>query len=517
MKKILFSIKIILIAALLVVSQQSCTKLDERVYSDLNGDILFDDPANLVYGLGVAYTNLYQLLGHKYGAVGMDAGTDLLIVPQRGGDWYDGGEWHRYHRHEWTSTDTYVGRWWNTLFYGVNTCNRLIFTFDALEGVDTEPAIAELRGLRALYYLWLIDIYGNVPIVDSFDVPADFKPATKSRKEVYSFIESELNEVMPLLSKSTGLDYFGRVNYYTAQTMLAKLYINAEVYTGTPQWEKAMNAVDTVMGGGYSLAANFFSNFEEDATLSPEYIMGLHFDRLEAPAFEVHLFTLHYNLVNKYQLQDNTWNGICAQESFYHMFDADTNDVRRKSILFGFQYEDDGTIIEDPSYEKFDPNDVTKPTDPDGAALNLTPEVNMLEPNCLRQAGARVAKYPFILGSDRYTSNDMPIFRYADILLMKAELLLRQGDAGGALQYVNEVRARAGAVAATEISMETLLDERAREFFAEGQRRSDMIRFGVYGNPRWEKPEQSQSYTTIWPVPQSQIDVNQNLIQNPGY
>jgi len=322
---------------------------------------------------------------------------------------------------------------------------------------------------------------------------------------------------MPLLSKSTGLDYFGRVYYYVAQTILAKLYINAEVYTGTPQWNKAMDAVDTVMGGGYSLATDFFSNFEEDATMSPEYIMGLHNDRLEAPAFEVHLFTLHYNLVNKYQIQDNTWNGIFAQESFYHLFDNDPNDVRLNSILFGFQFEDDGTPIEDPSYEKFDPNDVTKPTDPDGAPLNLTPEVNMLEPNCLRQAGARVAKYPFILGSDRYTSNDIPIFRYADILLMKAELLLRQGDAGGALQYVNEVRTRANAAPLTEMNMEILLDERARELFAEGQRRSDMIRFGVYGNSRWEKPDQSPSYTTIWPIPQSQIDVNQNLIQNPGY
>ena len=517
MKKILFSIKIILVAALLVVSQQSCTNLDERVYSDLNGDILFDDPDNLIYGFGLAYTNLYQFFGHKYGVIGSEAGTDLLVVPQRGGDWYDGGEWHRYHRHEWTSTEAYVGRAWTMLFKGVNTCNRLIFTFESLEDVDTEPAVAELRGLRAFYYLWLVDIYGNVPIVDSFDVPEDYKPATNSRQEVYDFVETELLEVMPLLSKSTGLDYFGRINYYTAQTMLAKLYINAEVYTGTPQWSKAMDAVDTVMGGGYSLAANFFSNFEEDATMSPEYIMGLHNDRLEAPAFEVHLFTLHYNLVNKYEIQDNTWNGICAQESFYHLFDVDTNDVRRKSILFGFQYEADGTLIEDPSYEKFDPNDVTKPTDPDGAPLNLTPEVNMLEPNCLRQAGARVAKYPFILGSDRYTSNDIPIYRYADILLMKAELLLRQGDAGGALQYVNEVRTRSNAAPLTEMTMEILLDERARELFAEGHRRSDMIRFGVYGNPRWEKPEQSQSYTTIWPVPQSQIDVNQNLIQNPGY
>ncbi len=516
MKKILFSIKIVLVAILIVGSQQSCTKLDERVYSDLNGDKLFDDPDNLIYGFGVAYTNLYQLLGHKNGVVGMDAGTDLLVVPQRGGDWYDGGEWIRYHRHEWTSTDGYIGRWWTMLYKGVNTCNRLIFTFESVEDIDTAPAIAELRALRAMYYWWLVDIYGNVPISATFDVPEGFMPETNTRQEVYDFIESELLEVMPDLSKNTGLEYFGRMNYYAAQTVLAKLYINAEVYTNTPQWSKAMTAVDSVMGGGYTLQADFFSNFVEDATASQEYILGLHFDRVEAAAFEVHLFTLHYNLAAKYEFEDNSWNGIAAQETFFHLFDADTNDTRRNSILFGFQYYDDGTVVEDPSYEKFNPADPTY-RDPDGAPLNLTPEINMLEPKCLRQAGARVAKYPFINGSDRYTGNDMPIFRYADILLMKAELLLRAGDVGGALDYVNIVRARANATPLLDLTMESLLDERARELFAEGHRRSDMIRFGTYGEARWEKPDMSLSHTTIWPIPQGQIDVNPNLIQNIGY
>ncbi len=516
MKKKLYIVKIALIAVMIAGFSQSCTKLDETVYSDLNGNTLFDNPDNLVYGLGVAYTNLYQLLGHKYGAVGMEAGTDLCVVPQRGGDWYDGGEWIRYHRQEWTPQEAYISRWWNILYYGINTCNRLMYTFENLEDVDTKPAIAELRGLRALYYWWLVDIYGNVPIMDRFDVPDDYKPETKSRQEVYNFIESELLDIMPYLSKNTGLEYFGRVNYYVAQTILAELYINAEVYTGTPQWDKAEAAVDSVMSGGYSLAADFFSNFREDATASPEYILGLHFDRVEAPAFEIHLFTLHYNLAAKYQFEDNCWNGIAAQESFFHMFDADTNDARRNSILFGFQYFDDGTVVEDPSYEKFNPQDPTY-RDPDGAPLNLTPAINMLEPKCLRQAGARVAKYPFIVGSDRYTSNDMPIFRLGEIYLMKAELRLRKGDAAGALEYVNRLRNRAGAAPLTELTMESLSDEYARELFAEGKRRTQLIRFGKYTEARWEKPDVSPDYVKLWPIPQDQIDVNPNLVQNPGY
>jgi hypothetical protein len=130
------------------------------------------------------------------------------------------------------------------------------------------------------------------------------------------------------------------------------------------------------------------------------------------------------------------------------------------------------------------------------------------------------------LGSDRYTSNDFPIFRYADVLLMKAELLLLAGDAGGALTYVNEVRARAGAEGLTELTFETLLAERGRELYVEGHRRSDMIRFslpdyagtaGIYYAPRWEKADQSPEYVKLWPIPQSAISVNPNLLQNDGY
>lgn len=506
----------LLLLSILILSgffNNSCTKLDEEVYSDLTGELFFEDPDNLIYAFGTAYTNLYALIGHKYGMVGIEAGTDLLVVPQRGGDWLDGGEWHRWHRHTWTSSEGYIERWWNNVFFGITTCNRLIFQFQQVEGVDTEPAIAELRGLRALYYYWLVDLYGNVPIVDRYDVPEDFKPETKSRQEVYNFIESELLDIMDKLSRETGLVYFGRINYYVAQMILAKLYINAEVYTGTEQWQKALVACDSIIGSdNYMLENDYFANFTEDATMSSEHILGLHFDMVDAAQFEIHLFTLHYNLSSKYSFEDSPWNGICAQEDFFNYFDS--TDLRRGGLLHGFQYNNEGDPIEDPSYEKF-PNN---PFDPDGTHLNLTPEVTMLEPNCLRQAGARIAKFPFIEGSTRYTSNDFPIFRYADVLLMKAEILLRTGgDLGEALNLVNLVRERAGVEAFGTLYLDMLIEERARELFAEGHRRSDLIRFGKYFDTRWEKENISPDYTKIWPIPESQINANENLIQNPGY
>jgi hypothetical protein len=527
MKKFQTILKIFLAAVLLVVSQPSCTKLEEKVYSDLTADKLFSDPDNLIYAFGVGYTSLYALVGHKYGMVGMECGTDELIVPQRGGDWLDGGEWHRFHRHTWTPDDNYLNHWWQNIFgNGITNCNKLIYQFENQEGeVDFTPAISELRALRALYYYWLIDIFGNVPIVDRIDGPT--KPATNSRQEVYDFIEKELIESMPHLSKETGLPVYGRINYYTAQMILAKLYLNAEVYTGAAQWDKALDVCDTIIGSGkYSLSGDFFSNFVADASGSQEVIMGVPFDQIFSPQFEIHLFTLHYSLPEKFGIVSASWNGICFQESFFNLFEE--GDTRRNGLLFGPQFFDNGDPVIDPSWERFNPQNPTY-KDPDGENLNLTPYVNMLEPYCLRQSGARVAKFPFIEGSDRYISNDFPIFRYADVLLMKAEALLRLGRGAEALPLVNEVRARAGVESLTEVTIQNLIEERGRELYAEGHRRSDLIRFSTgdmalspdnpmnYFAARWEKPDVSPSHVSLWPVPQRQIDVNENLEQNPGY
>lgn len=509
--------KILIVTLLLALVQYSCTKLDEQVYSDLTGELFFENPDNLIYAFGAAYTNFYGLIGHKYGMVGKDAGTDMLVVPQRGGDWYDGGEWHRYHRQTWTADEGYVSFWWLNCYTGINKCNQLILQFQGVEGETSEIAVAELRALRALYYYWLIDLYGNVPIVDRFDYPADYKPPTNSRNEVFAFIETELLEAMPLLSKVSGLQMYGRVNYYAAYTILAKLYLNSEAFIGTPRYEEALQACDTViLSGNYSLEGDFFNNFTGDATGSPEHILGVPFDQINAQGFEVHLFTLHYNLQEKYGIQSSTWNGICAQEDFFNSFQE--TDLRRNGLLFGQQLDAEGVQITDPSFEKFDPTNPTNPIDPDGAGLNLTPNINMLEPSCLRQCGARIAKYPFIEGSDRYISNDFPIFRYADVLLMKSESLWRNGgDVGEALSLINEVRSRAGINTLAAFDADSLLAERGRELYTEGHRRNDRIRFGKYLDIRWEKPDVSPDYVKLWPIPASQIQANPNLVQNPGY
>lgn len=517
MIKFLKNIKFILVGLAIVSISQSCTDLNEEVYDQLNSEVLFDNPDNLVYAFGGAYTNMYGLIGHKFQS-GADCGTDLLVVPQRGGDWEDGGEWHRYHWLTWTADDGYVSRAYTMNYKGIVLVNTLIATFESSEADATE-AISELRGLRAYYYLNLIDLFGNIIINDQFPVEDEF-PTNSSRAEVFAFIENELLESMPYLSKQTGANYYGRINYYVAQTLLAKLYLNAEVYTGTPQWAKSEAAIDTIMAGPFALEASIFDNFVEDATGSSEHIFGVPFDQVKAQALEIHLFTLHYATVDNFEITEAGWNGLSAQESLYNLLAEDANDNRLNGLLYGPQFRiDDGSEIVDDSYEKFP----AKPFDPDGPQLNHTPEINMLQPNCLRQAGARIKKYNFVPGTGRYMGNDVPVYRYADILLMKAEVLLRQGDAGAALPYVNQIRERSGATLLGSITEQTLLDERARELFVEGHRRSDLIRFEVasgvtyYTGARWEKPEVSESYRMLWPIPANEIGLNANLVQNSGY
>jgi hypothetical protein len=186
-------------------------------------------------------------------------------------------------------------------------------------------------------------------------------------------------------------------------------------------------------------------------------------------------------------------------------------------LLFGPQLDANGVQITDPSFEKFNPANPTLPRDPDGAGLNLTPAINMLEPNCLRQAGSRIVKYFPKPGAGRYLSNDVQIFRYADVLLMKAEIMVRGGNAAGAAQYFNLVRSRAGVSAIDAPTLNDILDERARELYAEGHRRNDLIRFGKFLDKRWAKDTDSPETAKLWPIPQVQIDNNPNLKQNPGY
>ena len=263
--KILSPTKYLLLGVLLI---GSCTKLDET-------DVLFDTATNQNFGqtdaeivslLAAAYTNLYGSFGADGNIMRVEeVPTDEVVVPQRGPDWGDGGHWIRLKRHTTVPADAGPGNTWAFLFRGVNTCNRVLSILEPLGTPSSEKFIAELKALRAIYYYWLVDLFGNVPI--STDFTKTDPPPNNTRKEVYDFVESELLAALPDLQKTGPNDNatYGRVNYYTAQTVLAKLYLNAEVFSGTAQWDKAIAACDDIINSGkFALMPNYRDNFKKE-------------------------------------------------------------------------------------------------------------------------------------------------------------------------------------------------------------------------------------------------------------
>ena len=232
----------------------------------------------------------------------------------------------------------------------------------------------------------------------------------------------------------------------------------------------------------------------------------LPYDANNGGGFNLAQMTLHYESQKTFDLVDQPWNGYAALEEFYNSYDD--ADLRKDNFIAGPQFASDGVtrLSDEAGYDG----------DPDGVEVDFTPSINELEPNAFRQAGARIGKFEFAIGAQPNLDNDFPIFRYADVILMKAEVRLRRGDAAGGLAFVNQVRSRAGVPAYTELTLDNLLAERGRELFAEGWRRSDLIRFNRFNAPWWEKPASAPTRNRF-PIPLNQRQSNPNLTQNPGY
>ena len=516
MKKFPILGKLLLPALFLLTFNNSCTNLDEALFDTVTSDNFLRTEEEFIAALGAAYTGLYALGNHgSYFSV-QECSSDETMIPTRGGDWGDGGQWINAHFHQLKPTDPNVNNAWNFLYGGVNTCNRLIAQFTTLkesgsvDGALADKFISELRVLRAMYYFWIMDTFGNAPLVTRFDVPEGFLPATAPRADIFKFVTDELTDAVPLLDKKNDGTTYARMNYYAGKALEAKVYLNAKVYTGTAKWNECIAACNEVINSNlFALESTYRNNFITNNSSSKEFIFAVPFDEVFAQGFNLHQMTLHYGSQATYNLKEQPWNGWFSLQDFYEMHDD--ADARKNNFIRGPQFASDGvTPIIDAGAE---------PNDPDGPQVNFTPEINEAFPNALRQAGVRIGKYEFKSGATANLSNDMPLFRYADVLLMKAEALYRLDPSSAeALTLVNTVRNRSyepdqPLAALTDAD---LLAERGREMFYEGVRRQDEIRFGVYGNPTEFMPG-SAACKELWPIPLPQINVNPNLQQNPCY
>lgn len=483
----------------LVYALGACQELEQEVLDGVTSeDIANSTNPNLINVLKAsAYSRIVGSWGgHNSIWSIQEVSSDEMAIPQKGADWEDGGQWLRMHRHTWNPSEESFNNSWNYCYSAIGEINNLLIQYP-----DVVALNAELKVLRALIYLWLIDSFGNVPIIEETSTGGN--PTNNSRAEVFAFIERSVKENIDLLAKE---DTKTTVNYYTAQAILAKLYLNAGVYTGTPKWAEAEVAADEVINSGkYSLSTNFFANFSERNNGSTENILTLPYDQNNAGGFNLPQMTLHYLSQRTYNLQEQPWNGYASLEEFYNKFDD--NDVRKNSFLEGPQFASDGTRLNDISAEA---------TDPDGQPLTFTPEINMLAPNAFRQAGVRVGKFEFASGAGSSLNNDYPLIRLGDIILIKAEAAFRQGKTAAALTAINQIRKRANVSEFTTLTLDDIFNERGFEMFAEASRRTDMIRFGKWNLPWWEK-QASQPFRALFPIPQNQINANPSLVQNPGY
>ena len=528
--------KLFIATMLLVVV--SCTKLDEGplLYDKVTGDKFGGTDLELSAAVGAAYSNLRNVGGNGNLFALNGVSTDEIVVPTRGPDWGDGGHWVRLKRHQWKADDPMPGGAWGFCYGGVSTCNRLIATLQGINSPSAAKYIAELKVLRALYYYWLLDWFGNVPL--SIDFKNVDPPKNATQAQVYAFIESELTTNGALLAKPASVPdvaSYGRVNYYAAQAILAKLYLNAKTYTGTEQNAKALAAANTIINAGvYKLSPTYAENFIQNNAGAKETILGVPFDRIKLGGFNVHMMTLSYLNQTTYNINAQPWNGFASTSEFYNSYidpalnpgptgtvvgldpkgtpTAGTDDKRmRNNFLVGPQFSSAGERLVDNGAE---------PADPDGKPFTFTPYVNELEPNAWRQSGARLAKWQFVLGMTSELDNDFAIFRYTDILLVKAEATARiagNWSDPAALAIVNQIRTTHGGVAEwTSMTADQFLAERGRELAFEGWRRQDLIRFGSFQAKRLFQDEGAAT-KNLYPIPATQLNANKNLTQNPGY
>ncbi|RZK30643.1 MAG: RagB/SusD family nutrient uptake outer membrane protein, partial [Hymenobacter sp.] len=240
---------ILLVAALL--GSGACTKLKDTPYTTIVSSQLNATAQTNAALLGAAYTNWrFVLLDWDGLWRAQELSADQEVIPGRPNGWVDGGVYKRIHQHKWSADEGIVVNNWTRTYAGITNCNRLIYQIEngILDvGSTKDAAIAELRALRASYYYILCDIFGNVPLVTKFDLPTGYLPTQSTRQQVYDFIVNELTAAMPLLSTKNDGTTYGKFNKWAAFTLLAKVYLNAGVYTGTPQWQKCIDACDMVM------------------------------------------------------------------------------------------------------------------------------------------------------------------------------------------------------------------------------------------------------------------------------
>lgn len=526
----------------LSLSLTSC--LDETPKDQIPETEIYDS-ANSLYVNAVA--SLYNYIGAHEEGEGLQGTcrgiydyntltTDEAIIPIRGGNWYDGGLWENMYNHKWTATDTDLYNVWKYLYKVIVLSTKSLETIEKHKALLTEQQrvdyAAEVRAVRAMYYYYAMDMFGRIPILQSStQKTADIKQ--NNRSDVFWYVVKELQDVAPLLANEHSNlqgNYYGRVTRPVAWFLLAKLSLNAEVYTDDDwtdssrpdgktimfdidgnkknAWQTCVHYCDLITAAGYTLEADYTKNFAVHNEGSSENIFTIPLDKI------LYLNEFHYLFRSRHYAHGGAYsgaseNGTCAtlHTMAVNGFGTDTPDARLDMNFYTGKVEVDGKYV----------------TLDDGTPLEYKPlavEENLTASPYLETAGARMKKYEVdrtAYSDGRMPDNDIVLYRYADVLLMKSEAKVRNGESGD--EEMNAVRSRVG-MPSLSATLDNILNERLLELVWEGWRRQDMIRFGTYCKQydiHTPSEADKKGYTIVFPIPEKARELNTNLKQNPGY
>jgi len=506
--------KILIIELLVLISMifiTSCSDLDEELYGRLSPENYYQTEEEALSSVAGVYSKLSDIV--SIGAAWRPSvlGTDEFFVPARtNGGWYDGGIWIEYATHQVSPANELNRRAWNSIFNTIGAANAVIESLEESPKADEFlELVAETRALRAYGYFYAMDFWGNVPLFTDARVDSKNLPSTNTRQEVYDFLVKEMIEAaadLPSVTEVSKHDYYPRFTKEAVYSVLASVYLNAEVYTGTSDLDNVLTMCDKVIDSeAYELEANvgdcFLATNEEN---SLEIISSFSVDPTQnAGKNQFILYTNHAMDKEKYDLPFTPADGYSLGDDALNKYED--GDDRKELIEYGPQYYLNGEPL-------------LKDEDDPESQLIITSVQNINAAG--DDEGYHLLKYSPIgvTWSSYNADNDFVLMRYSDILLIKAEALFRQGSEADALPLVNEVRNRSNASILSSVSLQDIEDERAREFIWEGHRRRDMIRFGSYFTGTWAfKTTETAEYRGIYPIPEEQLTANPNLQQNPGY
>ncbi|MBR4756251.1 MAG: RagB/SusD family nutrient uptake outer membrane protein [Bacteroidales bacterium] len=469
-----------------------------------------------------------------------------------------------FHYMNWTTDDTFIYAFYSRILMQVSSANEFIREAIKFEGFDVDRYIDEARVLRAIAYFHGIDNFGKMPFADE-NSQVGITPEEKSRTEIFDFLESELKDVIAAgkLPDKNSVAY-GHISMGAAKFLLAKLYLGAQVYTGTARWQDCADVLKDLMDDGYSLhtTANgsIYTPYQDlfladNDKCTDEIIFAVQQDGLYTQSYGVTnylVFASTGGTMNVNQIGISSgWGGLRTTPEFADKFSA--GDIRNLLYDSAKSTADVEAMPETPEERGDSPKAIQKMKDEGTYKKTCEDLVKAKEAarkdNIQEKSIEDIGNFKYGYGFQKFrnitssgeipnmvydkendswnnpsfVNTDFPMMRYADVLLMAAECQARGASIDG-LSAFNQVRARAGIPAVSSLNLDEILDERARELYQECWRRSDLIRFGKFTsgyNWQWKGLTKDGSdvdgYRALFPIPASERQANTNLSQNEGY